>query len=315
MKLAIEPFLFDNALMNGCVFALTAAWLGVRIRLLPTLLLSLLGAVYALLSLFVQPVLREWYLKVPCFLLLSLPLFRSAGSPLRVLPFLLLSAATVGGAALLLTLLFGGSITYDGTLIGTVTVRAALVSAALAGMLPRILRAMLRVRRKKDLYTTVIVRLKHHTYQMKALIDSGNLLKEPLSGLPVMLIDFEPDHPTRPVPFQTSQRSGVLLAERAQSLFLPDYGGAAADCFCAESPLPIPDAQAILPESVLPQKWRTEYDRMASPYLAAPAFAARRWQTRYLLVHSHKRRLAGAARSGRGSALHFGGADRPGGKG
>ena len=57
MKLSIEAFLFDNALMNVCVYALTGAWLGFRMRLLPTMLLSLIGAVYALLSLFMLPAL------------------------------------------------------------------------------------------------------------------------------------------------------------------------------------------------------------------------------------------------------------------
>ena len=91
MKIAIEPFLFDNTLMNCCVFALTAVWIGIRIRILPTVAVSFAGAVYALLSLFLFPILREWYLKLPCFLLLTLPLFRRGGSYLRMLPFLLLS--------------------------------------------------------------------------------------------------------------------------------------------------------------------------------------------------------------------------------
>ena len=49
MKLAIEPFLLDNTLMNCCIYLLAAAWMGVRLRILPALGVSLLGAVYALL--------------------------------------------------------------------------------------------------------------------------------------------------------------------------------------------------------------------------------------------------------------------------
>ena len=131
MKLAIEPFLLDNTLMNACVFFLTAVWLGVRLRLLPTLLASLIGAVYALLSLFWLPVLREPFIKLPAFLIVALPLYKRAGPFWRTLPFLLLSAATVGGAALMLTMLLGGRITADGTLMGTVPLRAALFAGCL----------------------------------------------------------------------------------------------------------------------------------------------------------------------------------------
>lgn len=304
MKINVEPFLLDNALMNYCVFALAAAWMGVRIRFLPIAAVSVLGAVYALLSLFVLPVLRQPYLKAPLFLLASLPLYRNAGPFYRTLPFLLLSAATVGGTALMLTLLLGGSVASDGTLIGTVPVRAALISAAAALCLPRLLRAMLRVRKKRGLYTTVEIRLSQHTYRLNALIDSGNLLTEPLSGLPVVLIDRAIDAPSRPIPFQKISGEGMLYGERAKQVILPAYGGCRVDCYCASAPGPIAGAEAILPESLLPQEWRTKHARMAETVLGPPAQAAARWQTRYLLVHSYKRESAGVARSGGGGAVH-----------
>lgn len=304
MKINIESFLFDNTLMNYCVFSLTAAWLGIRIRLLPTALVSLIGAAYALLSLFMIPLMREWYLKLPSFLLISLPLFRKAGTWIRTVPFLLLSAATVGGSVMLLTLLFGGSIHADGSVIGTVPVRAALVSVALACTLPRLLRAMLQTRRKKSFETTVVVQLGCHTYRLTAIVDSGNLLKEPISGLPVLLIDRAPDAPNLPIPYSGATQSSVLLGERARSVVLPDYHHAAIDCICAQSPHPIGGAEAILPESLLPGDWRTKHDCMAAAHLGAPALTARNWQTHYLLVHSHKRRASAAARSGGRSAMH-----------
>ena len=304
MKVAIEPFLIDNAVMNYCVFALTAAWLGIRMRVGPAILASLLGAGYALASLFLLPILRAPYIKLPLFLIGSLPLYRRAGPVYRVLPFLMLSAATVGGSALMLTMLFGGSVTADGTLIGTVPVRTALLSALIAVFLPRIMRSALHIRKKHSIRTTVIVRLKTHVYELNALIDSGNLLTDPISGLPVLLIDRAVDEPTRSIPFYKLSGEGILHGERPVRVVLPEYGGAILDCICAESPEPIRGAQAILPEALIPQEWRTSNVQMDQKHLGSPAFAASHWQTRYLMVHSHKRRTAGAARSGRGSPLH-----------
>jgi hypothetical protein len=315
MKLAIEPFLLDNTLMNFCVFMLTGAWLGVRLRIVPTLGVSVLGAVYALLSLFVLPVLREPYCKLPCFLLISLPLFRRSGSVLAAIPFLLLSAAMTGGTAMMLTLTFGGSVTADGTMIGTVPVRAALFSAAAASVLPRLIRSLLSIRRRAGLFTTVEIRSGMRLIRLKALIDSGNLLTEPLSGLPVILIDRPLAHPTRPIPFRKATGEGLLFGERAESVRLPQYGGAAVDCYLAQTPEPIGCAEAILPERLLPYDWRTKHDFISSAYLGSPARAASNWQTRYLMVRSCKRRTSAAARSGRGSALHRARADRSGGEG
>ena len=315
MKVAVEPFLLDNALMNYCVFALTAVLLGVRVKVLRTITASLIGAAYALVSLFLVPLLREPYLKLPCFLLVALPLYRGAGRRLRIVPYLLLSAATVGGTALLLTLLFGGSVTADGTLVGTIPLRAALASAVIASLLPRIVRKLLMSRRKRQGTTEITVRLKTHTYRMQALIDSGNLLTEPISGLPVLLLNRPVDAPRLPIPFANLAGEGVLFGERARSVALPDYGGVAVDCVCAEAPNAIVGAEAILPECLLPYDWRR---KDADPVLArvgAYSLAAARWQTRYLLVHSHKRKPARAARSRRGGALHCACADRPGGEG
>ena len=310
MKLAIEPFLLDNTLMNFCVFMLTAAWLGVRIRILPTLGASAVGAGYAFLSLFVFPVLRTPFLKLPCFLLVSLPLFRRSGSVLAAIPFLLLSAALTGGTAMMLTLLFGGSVTADGTMIGTVPLRAALASAAAASVLPRGIRTLLSIRRRNACFTTVEIRFRTKRLRLKALIDSGNLLTEPVSGLPVMLIDASPEHPVRPIPYRKLTGEGTLLGERPISVTLPQYGGVTADCYVARAPEPIGCAQAILPERLLPYEWRTKDDFVSSAYLGSPARAARRFTTQYLMVRSHKRGPSAAARPGGGGALHRAGADR-----
>jgi stage II sporulation protein GA (sporulation sigma-E factor processing peptidase) len=309
MKVAIEPFLIDNTLMNCCVYLLAAAWMGVRIRLFPTVAVSLLGAVYAWISLFCVPALREPLLKIPCIMISSMLLFRRAGA-WKSLPFLLLSAALTGGAAMLLTLQLGGRVYADGTMIGTVPLRAALLSAAAALCLPRMLRKLLSVRRRHALRTEIVVQLSEHTYRLDALIDSGNLLREPFTGLPVLLIEREVDRPSLPVPFEKLSGSSILYGERPRAVVLPAFGNATVDCVCVQAPVPIGKAQAVLPESLLPYDWRTKDDRMALSYMGSPARAAAHWQTRYLMVHSRKRRTSAAARSRGGSPLHCARTDR-----
>lgn len=294
MKITIEPFLLDNTLMNCCVYLLAAAWMGVRIGLLPTVGVSLLGAMYALISLCYVPFMRHPLVKLPSFLLLSLLLFRRAGGG-RAIPFLLLSAALIGGTAMLMTLQFGGSVYADGTVVGTVPVRAALLSALAALCMPRLMRSMLSTRRRRALHTEIVVRLSKHTFRLDALIDSGNLLKDPFSGLPVVLLDRAVDRPTLPVPFEKLSGRGILYGERPVSVVLPAYGNTEIDCVCAESPEPIGTAQAILPETLLPYDWRIRDDRVAFSYLGTPARAAAHWQTRYLMVRSCKRRSSASA--------------------
>ena len=303
MKITIEPFLLDNTLMNCCVYLLAAAWMGVRIRMLPTAAASLIGAVYALASLFWLPLLREPFLKIPSFLVVSLLLFRRAGA-WRSLPFLLLSAALTGGTAMLLTIQLGGSVYSDGTIIGTVPVRAALLSAFAALCLPRMIRKLMEIRKRHALHTEIVIRLAWHTYRLDALIDSGNLLKEPMTGLPVVLINRPIDRPLLPVPFEKLSGSGILYGERPRTVILTGFGNVKVDCICVQAPTPIGKAQAVLPESLLPYDWRTRDDSMAVSHLGSTARAAAQWQARYLMVRSRKRGPSAAAGSGGGSAVH-----------
>ena len=297
MTITIETFLLDNTLMNCCVYLTAAAWMGVRIRMFPTLCVSLLGAIYALVSLFFCPTLRDPMIKIPGFLILSMLLFQKAGA-WRSLPFLLFSAAMTGGTAMLLTLQLGGSVYADGTMIGTVPLRAAMLFAFVALCLPRLIRRVLSIRRRRSLHTEVVIRLSAHTYRLDALIDSGNLLHEPITGLPVILIDRPIDRPLLPVPFRKLSGDGVLYGERPVSVTLPAFGGSVTDCICVQAPTPIGKAQAVLPESMIPYDWRTQDDRMAISYLGSPARAAAHWQMRYLMVRSRKRGTSAAARSG-----------------
>ena len=315
MKLEIEPFLLDNTLMNLCVYRLAAAWMGIRIRTVPTACVSLVGACYALLSLHWLPQLREPYWKLPCFLLLSVPLFRRAGGMIKAIPFILFSAALTGGFTILLTLQFGGKVYADGTVVGTVPVRAALLSGVIASFLPQMIRRMLGIRRRHALYTEAVIRLSTHTYRCKALIDSGNLLKEPISGLPVILINHDVDRPLRPIPFRKLSGNGILYGEHPVSVSLLQFGNIEADCYCAKSPERIAHADAILPEILLPNDWRIQDDNVAVSYLVSPARTASHWQTQYLMVRSCKRRTSAAARSGRRDKVHRACADRQGSEG
>lgn len=316
MKIIIEWFLLDNALMNGCIFLLASALSGIRTRVIPILLFSIGGAVYALLAMFYVPVLRLPWIKVVSFLLLGLPLYERGASILLTMLCVLFSAVAVGGAVLLVTLLTGGTVYASGAIVGTIPVRSSLVGLFLALLLPRIVRALLQKRHLSNLKTELVITTLGKTTHYRALIDTGNTLTEPISGLPVVLIADLSVQPERVVPYVTQGGEGVLSAVRAEDARLPAYGNCRIDCYLAPAMQPIPDADAILPAIVLPQEWRSEYEKSILPFFAAhrtrrTAHPAAPWarSKECRLVRALRRSAARAARSRGGSEVHCARAD------
>lgn len=262
MKISIEWFLLDNTTMNVCIFLLASVLSGIPMKWRALLLFSLGGAVYALLATFYLPLLQTVWLKLVAFGLLAIPMHEKGTPILITLACVLISAAMIGGAVLLITLLTGGTIRAEGTVIGTIPLRSSLIGLAVSLMIPRLVRLIIRQQRMKSLHTKILVRLQGTDKEFDALIDSGNLLIEPLSGLPVVLLNDPGIPKDRPIVYQTQGGTGVLYGAHPERVVLNDYRNCSVDCFVASAMQPIRDADAILPELLLPKEWRNKNEKM-----------------------------------------------------
>ena len=315
MTVSIEWFLLDNTLMNLCVFLLAAALSGTRPRLGPLSLFSFGGAVYALLSLFVWPPMRWLPIKLAAFGLLALPMHEKGAPVLPVLFCVLLSAAMIGGAIVGVTLLTGGTVTMNGTVVGTLPLRSALVAFAVALLLPRIVRTLLQKKEAQTVYTDITVETNADVFHFRALIDTGNLLTEPISGLPIVLLHGADIPPERIVVYTTQGGESVLFAAKPKRVTLSAYGNCEVDCYIARAVQPIPNAQAVLPACLIPNQWRIPNATSATASLGTTAALAASRKKQCRLVYSQRRNPAASARPGRGSSLRRSRADRKMGEG
>jgi len=258
MRVSIEWFLFDNALMDFVVLAFAAALSGLRLRMGAAVLLSFLGAGFALAALWVCPILLTPVPKLLFAAVLALGL-RAEGwrAYLRALLSVLLCAFLLGGLMMLLSLQMPGSGAAGmagGALIGTVASRAVLVALLAAALLPRLLRTLRSAARADSLRVGLRILLDGRLLELTALIDTGNMLSEPLTGLPVVLVDRDiGEKAGYPVRYAGVGGGGELLARRAQAAQVR-IGGAwrEIDIMVARSPAPITGAQAIIGSNALP---------------------------------------------------------------
>lgn len=179
--------------MNLIILRLASAMLSLGAGFIRTTLFALLGAAVAALaagggtrfSCLNSPTAK---LFLTALMSLALP---GRGLRARALAFLavFVSAAAVGGAVLLLALALGGSISFGAVYAG-LSLRAALIGGAVSALLPGVTRRLLARRVEAGQTVRFEAELQSgERIECAALIDSGNLLSEPLSALPIIVLN------------------------------------------------------------------------------------------------------------------------------
>ncbi len=267
MRISIEWFLLDNALMNAVTLMLAAALSGLRLRGAIAIVLCVLGAVFALLALSVWPLLLTLLPKLAFAGVLALGLrFDGWQGYARGTLSVLICAMLLGGLMLSATLLWPESASVSGVaggvVVSTVALRAALIAVALAAMTPRMLRRLRTAARMREGRVALRLTMDERQMEVIALLDTGNLLTEPITGLPVLLLNrcpaFEAGFPVR---YCSMGGEGELIARRARrAQILMDGAWRDMDVMIAHAPQYIAGADALLGSGALP-----------SPYAPRPA--------------------------------------------
>ncbi len=277
MRVSIELFLLDNLMMNLLMLRLAYALEGVRPVSWRMWAAAAFGAVYALLSMSVLPVLAAFLPKLLLGAVMALPLMETPRTYPKALLCLYLAACLMGGVMFALAMLFGGNF-RSGAFVCTVPVRVALISACCCALLPRLIRAMLRAIRQRPLRIRLMVRLPDRMLDLNALVDTGNLLVEPISGLPVIIIrpGLLPPYEGRPVPYRTVDGEGMLRAMRPVDVRVYQGYWHSVDAMVAESRQALKCADAIVGGGILTdERWcihaQTETDTGTDLHAAADA--------------------------------------------
>ena len=240
-----ELFLIDEFMMDLLIVRIAAAVLSLRPRAARQLLFSALSAAAALLAAFWLP-----WLKSPVMRLFQLALLARAIPSKGFKGFLYSAAATLfatltaGGCAFAAAYLSGGG-AQNGFIAGNCALRTAIFGAVGASFIPVVVRRLLGRRIKNG--CTIKVTLLHRglVRSFSALIDTGNALREPVSGLPVAVICCRALEKSASIPIPAATPAGktVLMG------FVPErfcVDGRDFACIVAVTKHKLP-AEAILP--------------------------------------------------------------------
>ena len=195
MTIYIDVVLIENLIMNFIILLATGIILKEKIKQVRLLLASLLGAIYSVIS---YMSILEIYSSVILKIILSIVIVYIAFNPQTmkkmwkdVLLFYLTSFVFGGAAFAFIYIIKPQDILMkNGLFLGTYPLKTIILGAIIAFLI--LVTAFTVVKSKitkKDMLCELEIQLNKKRIQTTAMIDTGNLLKEPITNTPVIVVE------------------------------------------------------------------------------------------------------------------------------
>ena len=195
MTIYIDVVLIENLIMNYIILLATGLILKIKIKHIRLIIGSLLGAIYTIIGYIgILEIYSSFILKI----ILSIMIVYIAYYPQTLkkmwkeLLFFYLTSFVFGGVAFSLIYIVKPQeiIMKNGLFLGTYPLKTVILGAIVAFVI--IITAFKIIKNKiskKDLICEITVEIEGKKIITKALIDTGNMLKEPITNTPVVVIE------------------------------------------------------------------------------------------------------------------------------
>lgn len=194
MTVYLDVILIENLCMNYIILFATGYIMKLKIKQFQIIISSLIGGIYAVTAYMnIIPV----YSKLITKIILSISMVYIAYYPKNIklclkelLLFYLVSFVFGGCAFALLYIIKPQDILMkNGVYIGTYPIKVAIIGALLGFILTYLAFKLIKNRiTKKSVFYEITIFFKGKTVEATAMLDTGNLLKDPISQMPVILI-------------------------------------------------------------------------------------------------------------------------------
>ena len=195
MTIYLDIVLIENLIMNSIIIYATAIIMKLKIKHLNILLSSIIGAIYSIMTYISN---LKIYSNIFVKIILSIIMVYIAYKPqslkilLKQILIFYLTSFLFGGVAFALIYVVKPQeiLMKNGLFLGTYPLKTVFLSAIIASVIG-IFRFKLVKNKisKKDMYCQVIIKLNNKEIETTAMVDTGNLLKDPITGNPVIVVE------------------------------------------------------------------------------------------------------------------------------
>ena len=195
MTIYIDIVLIENLIMNYIILFTTAVVLKIKVNHIRLILASLLGAGYSIIA---YMGIIQVYSSIILKIILSVLIIYIAFNPQNIkkmckdlLLFYLVSFVFGGAAFALIYIIKPQNILMkNGLFLGTYTLKTVMLGAVVAFCI--IIGAFAIIKNKiskKDMFCEIEILINQKKIKTKAMIDTGNMLKEPITNVPVIVVE------------------------------------------------------------------------------------------------------------------------------
>ena len=195
MTIYIDIVLIENLIMNSIILLATGLILKEKIKTTRILLASLIGAIYSIVS---YMSILEIYSSIILKIILSIVMVYVAFNPQTmkkmwkdILIFYLTSFVFGGVAFALIYIVKPQDILMrNGLFLGTYPLKTIMLGAIIAFIIIMTAFSVVKSKiTKKDMFCEVEIKLNEKIIETTAMLDTGNLLKEPITNTPVIVVE------------------------------------------------------------------------------------------------------------------------------
>lgn len=195
MTIYIDVVLVENLIMNYIILLATGVILKIKIKHFRIIMSSLIGAIYTILAYVITiPIYSNFFLKF----LLSIIIIYVAYNPPNVkkmwkfLIVFYLTSFVFGGAAFALIYIVKPQdiLMKNGLFLGTYPLKSVVLAGIIGFII--IITAFKIVRNritKRDIYKKIKIEINGKHINLNAMLDTGNMLKDPITGSPVIVVE------------------------------------------------------------------------------------------------------------------------------
>ena len=195
MTIYIDVVLIENLIMNYIILYATGIILKINIRHIRLILASFVGAIYSIVA---YTSLLNIYSSIILKIILSIIIVQIAFNSQNVkqlwkhVLIFYLTSFVFGGAAFALMYIVKPQdiLMKNGLFLGTYPIKTIMLGSIIAFIV--IITAFKIVKTKiskKDMFCEVSIKLNGEKIETEAMIDTGNLLKEPITNTPVIVVE------------------------------------------------------------------------------------------------------------------------------
>lgn len=195
MTIYIDIVLVENIIMNYIILFATAMVLKTKIKYTRLFIASLLGAVYSVVA---YIGILKLYTSIVMKILLSILIVYIAFNPQSLkkmwknLVIFYLASFVFGGVAFALIYVVRPQeiLMKNGLFLGTYPLKTILLGAIISLLVILVAFKIVKGKfSKKDMFCDLEIKINNSTVNTTAMIDTGNCLKEPITNIPVVVLE------------------------------------------------------------------------------------------------------------------------------